>query len=97
METIQWARDGLLIEAAGPVRSAFKIEIENRAMHFRCAGVSCWSVPLPRFLAAGVEVAVEPRDQGWNVHVRIAVPLAGLIREYAGLMVPPPSHTAAID
>lgn len=88
METVQWARDGLLVESAGPVRFAFQIEIENQVLHFRCARVSCWLVPLPRFVAPSVEAVVEARDQGWNIHVRVAVPGAGVIREYAGLMVP---------
>jgi hypothetical protein len=88
METVQSTSDGLLIEAAGPVRFAFQIEIENQVTHFRCARVSCWSIPLPRFVAPRVEATVESRDQGWHIHVRVAIPGAGVIRDYAGLMIP---------
>ncbi len=88
METVQSTSDGLLIESAGPVRFAFQIEIKNQVTHFRCAGVSCWSVPLPRFVAPNVEATVESRNQGWHIHVRVAVPGAGVIRDYAGLMIP---------
>jgi hypothetical protein len=88
IESVMEARDGLLVEAFGPLRFGLKLLVAGNTLRFEPV---CWwlgRLPLPRRLAPRVEAVCEGREKGWHVHVRIAAPVVGLLLAYEGEVTP---------
>jgi hypothetical protein len=88
METTQWNDHGLLIEAAGSARFAFKLVVEDTSMHFQCVRVWLFSVPLPGFIAPVLKADVCTTNANWSVDVQVVVPGLGQVLRYQGTVVP---------
>jgi Domain of unknown function (DUF4166) len=90
METVQWARDGLLVEAVGPVRLGLRVQPEGEVLRFDVVRAWVLGVPVPRWLAPRASAVTVARDDAWEVDVSLAAPLLGLLVRYQGLLTPDP-------
>jgi hypothetical protein len=91
MITRQWREDGYLVEAVGPTRTYFELESEPEGMCFRQRRCTILGIPIPRMLAPHVHARASSFDtEGWEVEVRISLPVIGLLVEYAGRLIPDP-------
>jgi hypothetical protein len=89
MVTRQWRDGACLVEAAGPSRTWFDLESEVDGMRFVQKRCTILGIPLPRMLAPHVHARARSRDdEGWEVEVRITLPVVGLLVEYAGRLIP---------
>jgi hypothetical protein len=87
--TWQWDRGGLLLEAAGPLVVGFALVVDDdRAMQFVQQRTWLRGVPLPRWLSPAAFAEERPTTDGWEVDVRLSVPLAGLVLRYHGPITP---------
>jgi hypothetical protein len=86
--TRQWVQNGLLIEAAGPVRFGFRLTADATGMEFHFAG--CWflGVRLPSALAPRVHAEARGREACWWLSVCVEVPALGVLVRYEGEMTP---------
>jgi len=82
--TRQWLQDGLLMEAAGPMRFGFRMTADATGMRFEFA--RCWfvGIPLPSALSPQVNATVSEYEEGWWLQVRIDFPLLGMLTRYEG-------------
>lgn len=89
MITRQW-RDGTrLVEAAGPSRTWFELASEPDGMCFVQRRCTILGIPFPAMLAPRVHARARSRDdEGWEVEVRISLPIVGLLVAYAGRLIP---------
>lgn len=90
MVTRQWRADTLLVEALSLSRLYFELRVSEGAMVFEQRRCELLGIPLPRALSPRVEARAgpcqPPRADSWALEVRIALPLIGLVCEYAGEM-----------
>jgi hypothetical protein len=89
MITRQWRDGTCLVEAAGPSRTWFELESEPEGMRFVQRRCTILGVPIPSKLAPHVHCRVcSGDDEGWEVEVRITLPVVGLLVAYAGRLIP---------
>jgi hypothetical protein len=90
MVTRQWAHQGLLVEAMGPYRVAFRLEEDEDGLRFQFVRAWFGLMPVPRIMALRVEAdaTAGPADKCWRIDVRIFAPLAGLLVRYEGEVTP---------
>src|SRR5262249_8813405 len=75
MESVQWCRDGVLMEAAGPMRFELDVRADSNGMHLESRRVSLGPIPIPRFLAPRVTaIARGVREGTWHVSVQLTGP-----------------------
>ena len=86
LETVQWDREGALIEAAGPVRFAFDVTADDTSMRFTIRRAWFLGIPIPRPLAPRVSAVVTANADGWSVDVQVMAPVVGLLVRYAGIL-----------
>lgn len=88
--TRQWAHRGQLVEAAGPYRIAFRLEVEGDALSFRFVRAWLGPMPIPRMAAVRVDAdaIAEPNAESWRVDVRVTAPVLGLLARYEGEVTP---------
>jgi Domain of unknown function (DUF4166) len=87
MDTIQWERHGLLIEAAGPMRFGFRLSADATGMEFKLHRAWFFFVRLPLLLIPNVAASTRVGDNGaWHVAVRMTDPFGGLLIAYEGLL-----------
>ena len=86
--TDQWHRNGLLVEAAGPMRFGFRLTASETQMAFTME--RCWllGLPVPVALAPRVSAVVTGRADAWWTVVTVDAPLLGLLARYEGEMAP---------
>ena len=86
--TQQWLHHGLLIETAGPSRFGFRLSAGATQMRFEF--VRCWllGVPLAFALSPRVNASASIYEDGWWIHVRVEVPVLGMLVQYEGKVVP---------
>jgi len=86
--TEQWIQNGLLVEAAGPIRFGFRLSADGESMGFEME--RCWlmALPLPLFLAPRVSARVTGRETSWWAMVQVELPMIGMLARYEGEMVP---------
>jgi hypothetical protein len=100
LQTDQADYRGLLVESSGPASLGFELIVEGGALLFRPRRAWLLGLPLPLWLAPGVEADNRPAGPGsWRVCVRFRVPLLGRVAEYEGDVIPegqsPPDRDAA--
>lgn len=90
IETRQWIRAGLLVEAAGPYRMGFRLAADSRGLRFTFVRAWLGGLPLPGFLALKVdaEASAAPDTESWRIDVRISAPLLGMLARYEGEVTP---------
>ena len=77
--SVQWVRDGRLIESAGPVRVHFRVFLSDAGMKFESVRTGVWGIPLPLRISA----TVRGLESAWEIDVRITA-----IGSYRGVMEP---------
>jgi Domain of unknown function (DUF4166) len=80
------AHENLLEESLGPVRFRFALRAHDGAIEWRVAAVRVLGVPLPVSWFSGVAARESAVDGRYCFDVRAAMPLAGLIVHYRGLL-----------
>jgi hypothetical protein len=88
VETIQWARGDLLMEARGLVHFSTDLVLEGSRLTYRFRRAWVAGVPFPRWLSPGVVSHVEAGDDGWFVVVRVVAPFLGELVRYEGWIEP---------
>jgi hypothetical protein len=88
VETVQWESRGLLIEATGIVKCAYRVEVAVEGMTLHLVHAWLGPLPLPRFLTPRIEAVAMARGRAWWVQARIAAPFLGLLAQYEGEVVP---------
>ena len=86
--TVQTAEGDLLMERGGPIRFGIVLGVAEGGMTFRSRSVWFLGVPLPRWLGPAIEAEVVPHGEGWNVVVRLRLPVVGQLLEYRGEVIP---------
>jgi hypothetical protein len=87
-ESVQWATEGLLIEALGPMRLGFRVTVDGAALRLETVKAWMLGVRWPLWLAprgTGIEVG---REDGCAIVARGEMPLLGLLVQYEGLVLP---------
>ena len=84
MSTVQYARDGLLIERLGLVLIKMRTIIEGNKFSVVPVGWSILGLPLPRFLMPTTQNFETEIDGVFHFDVAIAAPLVGPIVTYRG-------------
>jgi hypothetical protein len=79
---VQWLHQGLLVEAAGPVRLGFALIPTEDALRFELARCWLFSIPLPPALWVRVAATVTARQDAWWADVRVDLPLLGRLVRY---------------
>jgi Domain of unknown function (DUF4166) len=79
--SVQWRNAGLLVEAAGPVRVSFRIQVEDGVMRFESQRARLWMIPLPLRVSA----IARGNESSWEAEVNIAH-----LGWYRAAMVPTP-------
>ncbi|MDX1946752.1 MAG: DUF4166 domain-containing protein [Pirellulaceae bacterium] len=88
--TRQRERDGLLVEAMGTVTVGFAVEVAGGALSLASRRVWWLGIPLPAWLGPRIVARAEEDQQGgWNIDVRVQVPLFGKLLRYHGKVTPP--------
>jgi hypothetical protein len=88
LRTLQWLRQGRLIEQAGPLQVAFDVAADAAGMRFTSRGCRLFGVAVPRLFAPVVSAKARGTATGWELDVSIALPLLGTIGAYSGTVVP---------
>ena len=79
------AVDGLLIEALGPLRFAFRLDALDGAIHWAVRSVRLLGVlPLPASWFTGVRCREYQRDDRYAFQVQAVLPLLGEVIAYEG-------------
>jgi hypothetical protein len=86
--TVEWARDGLLIEAMGLTSFSSALSVDGSCLRYEFRRAWFAGIPLPRRLAPFVEGRVDADERGWRVVVRIAAPFLGELVHYDGWVEP---------
>jgi hypothetical protein len=87
LETVQWKREGLLVEAAGPLRFALELEAVPTGLRYESCGAWLFGLRLPRLLVPRI-TATEMVRVGREIHIGVSVrgPLVGLLVAYEGVL-----------
>lgn len=88
LETLQWHDRGLLVEAVGPIRCGYRVVVSPEGMRLQSLRGWWYSLPLLPVLTPRVEAVVAGQGDAWRVHVRIELPLLGLLAGYEGEVTP---------
>jgi hypothetical protein len=88
LETVQWMRGSLLMEAFGPVTFSSELVIDGSRLRYEFRRTWFAGIPLPRELSPSVDGSVNARDDGWRVSVRIFAPFLGELVHYEGWIEP---------
>jgi hypothetical protein len=88
VETVQWARGGLLMEATGLVSFSTELVLEGHRLTYQFRRAWFAGVPIPRWLSPGVVSHVDVGDDGWFVVVHVLAPLLGELVCYEGRIEP---------
>lgn len=86
LETLQWQSRNLLIESGGPMRFGFELIADKSSLRYRLVRAWFCLVPLPRWLSPRLEGIESHREGGWNVEVKFALPVVGMLIRYEGFV-----------
>lgn len=86
--SLQWARDGLLMERAGLFSFSCRLVVAGPRLVFDFQRAWVAGVPLPRLFAPFVESYLDAEENGWWLLVRIFAPVLGEIVSYEGWIEP---------
>lgn len=87
-QTVQWARAGLLIETAGPLRFGFQVVASPEGLRFEQKRGWLYGLPLPRALTPQIRAEATAGEVSWTIDVRVAAPCVGLLARYYGEVTP---------
>jgi hypothetical protein len=84
--SIQWMENGLLMEqfTSSRLRLAVEVVPGNNGLEFVLRRSYLGPIPIPRWLAPRVTTTAVAAEQGWQLLVRVELPLVGLLIEYCG-------------
>jgi hypothetical protein len=88
VETVQWARADLLMEAFGPVSFACKLVLDGATLRYDFRRAWLAGIPLPRYMGPSVEGSVFAAEMNWRIAVRIIAPFIGAVVRYEGWVEP---------
>ncbi|MDB5389312.1 MAG: hypothetical protein JWM11_4958 [Planctomycetaceae bacterium] len=85
---VSWQREwrGMLLESFGPWTVAFELVVDGGGISFSQRHVWWFGLPWLTRLGPQIIARIRPTDAGWNVDVRVALPLVGQIVHYYGNM-----------
>jgi hypothetical protein len=86
--TIQWCRDGLLMERLGLVVFASALVLEGTCLRYEFRRAWLAGIPLPRWLSPVVAGSTVAGDAEWQVEVHIIAPFLGEVVHYQGWVEP---------
>ena len=88
VETVQWAREEMLMEALGRVCFCCALVLEGPRLRYEFRRAWFAGIPIPRWLSPSVMSYVEAGDAGWFVVVHVLAPLLGALVKYEGWIEP---------
>jgi hypothetical protein len=88
VETVQWMRGNLLMEAFGSVTFSSELVIDGSCLQYVFRRAWFAGIPLHRALSPSVDGSVNASDHGWRVSVRIFAPFLGELVHYEGWIEP---------
>ncbi|WP_422931897.1 DUF4166 domain-containing protein [Singulisphaera sp. PoT] len=88
MKTVQYARGGLLVESIGPSAFASELILDGPFLNLEFRRAWVLGVPLPKRLAPLVDGRVVAGEGGWQLAVRVEVPILGELVRYEGWIEP---------
>ncbi len=86
LESVQWERAGLMVEAFGPWRLGFRLHVEGPALRLELHKVWFCGLRWPLWLGpsgSGVEIG---QDDGCAIVARATAPLVGFLVQYEGVV-----------
>lgn len=88
LETVQWARGELLMEALGATCFSSVLVVDGSRLRYEFRQAWMFGIPLPRWLAPTIDGWVDAQERGWRLGVRIGAPLLGDLVRYEGWVEP---------
>jgi hypothetical protein len=88
LETVQWMRGDLLMEAFGSTTFSSALVIAGSCLRYEFRRAWVAGIPLPRGMAPFVDGNVDAGEGGWRVSVRIGAPFFGELVHYEGWIEP---------
>jgi Domain of unknown function (DUF4166) len=86
LESVQWARDGLMVESIGAMRLGFRLHVEGATLRLELRRAWFLGVRWPLWLAPRAEGTETGQADGCAIVVRASAPLLGLLVQYEGLV-----------
>jgi hypothetical protein len=80
--TIQFEKNGQLVEKDGPISMIFNLKVENGDMIYEQVRMKFWGITVPRFLSMISSARAIEQNNGWSVTVSVNGPLVGNILTY---------------
>ena len=80
--------ESCFIERAGPYTILIRPKVENGMLIHRQVGLRIFGIPMPKLFGPRVSgvVSAGQSDVSWNIAIRIANPVAGVLCSYVGEM-----------
>jgi hypothetical protein len=88
VETVQWMRGDLLMEAFGLTSFSSALVIDGSCLRYEFRRAWWAGIPLPPGMAPFVDGRVDAGEDGWRVSVRIGAPFLGELVHYQGWIGP---------
>jgi hypothetical protein len=88
VESVQWARGKVLMESLGWSALATELVVEGSRLRYEFDRAWFAGISLPRWMSPSVESTVDAGETGWNVVVRLFVPMLGELVRYEGWVEP---------
>ncbi len=82
--TVQEAEEQRLVERFGAVSLVYRLGVEEGALVYDLVGMRLFGVPIPRLLSPLDRTAERSTQDGWEVTVRISIPVLGELLRYGG-------------
>jgi hypothetical protein len=87
-DTVQYEKNGRLVERAGLITIVFNVRADEAGMRFTSEACSIAGLRLPGWLAPSVEATALSNGDGWSMEVRVSAPRFGTLETYGGDVVP---------
>lgn len=89
--TTQEVRGTRLVERLGPWRLEYALRVEEPDLRYELRAARLLGLPLPGFLRPRDQTVEHGLEDGWEVRVRVALPLLGTLLEYGGRLTREPA------
>src|SRR5262249_8142421 len=86
LESVQWQRNGLMVEGFGPWRLGFQLTVEGPALRLTLRRAWFCGVRWPLWLAPGGGGIETGQEDGCAIMARATAPLLGFLVQYEGLV-----------
>ncbi len=81
--TIQFEKNGLLVEKDGPIAIGFKVHLDGNSFIYEQVYMKFAGIRIPRFIGMKSEAKVAETNNGWDAEIKVTAPIVGLVLKYS--------------